>query len=938
MIFLKISFFLDTCFNIIYDIYNNLKSQGGDVNKKFLYPIIFLILVLIAGYNLVSEVFLDYIWFNSYNQKDVFFTLFFSEFNVHTAFSIIFFFIFIFNFLILRYIGNNGIFFSKNLLDRIQLPIFSNSKKAAFFIIFIGSIFLSYFMGSIASSFWKEILMFFNQVPFESAANDPIFSKNPSFYVFSLPFYNFLYGWLLGSFIIILLFSTFFHVINGGITVKYGKFSLSAFTRSHISVILAILAIIYGAGYRLSSFDLLLKAGDKFYGAGYTDVSSRLFAYNICMGLSFAAAILLLINIFKRSYKLIVSVIVVLIPIYFILATVVPGLQQRFIVIPNELAKERPYIKNNIEFTRNAYGVNQVKVSNFKNTTNLTSQDIDDNIDTLRNIRLWDWKPLQQTYRQLQELKPYYSFLDVDIDRYTIEDKTFAVNISARELLTNKLSTQSRTWINKHLVYTHGYGFVMSRVDKVTPEGLPEMIVKNIPPKSELDLSIERPEIYYGEHNNDYIFTNTNIDSGEFDYPFGEKNRYTRYEGSGGIKIGSFFKKLLFSFALKDINILITGNITPESKILYKRNIVDIVQTLSPFLVFDSDPYLVFEDGRLFWIIDAYTTSDNYPYSTPVIFRNKRINYIRNSVKIVIDAYNGDASYYIIDKNDSVINTYAKIFPGLFKDFSEMPIYLKKHIRYPEKLFNIQSSILLKYHMQDVNVFYNNEDLWSIPGQIYESSKEIMESNYLITKLPEEENAEFILMLPFTPTRKDNMTAFLAARCDYANYGELILYKLPKESLTYGPMQIEARINQDANISKQLTLWSQKGSKVIRGNMIVLPIKNSLLFIEPLYLKAESSEMPELKRVILSFADKIYMAENLESALEMMFANTNTNDYFISKGSSSSSTPDNIKNNISKAYNIYLNAEKYLKEGDFEKYGSEIKKLKTILQKLNNTK
>lgn len=908
------------------------------MNKRLLYPIITILVVLFIAYNFISELFLDYTWFDSYNQLEVFWTLFFTEFNIHMIFALIFFMLFTINFLFLRFTGNNGAFFASKLMTKMEIPVFKNPKRAVTFIIFIGAAFLSYFMGSVASYYWKEILVFFHKVPFSEIPNDPIFSQNAAFYVFSLPFYNFLYGWVLGSIIVILLFSAFFHLINGGFNFKYGKISLNPFTRAHISVLLAFLTTVYGIGYRLSAYTMLLKAGDKFYGAGYTDINARLIAYNLCMYLSFIAAAFLIFNIFKRSYRVIIGVIVVLIPAYFIMGTLFPGLQQRFVVIPNELAKERPYIENNINFTRKAYGIDNVKVEQFKNETNLTSTDINANIDTLRNIRLWDWKPLKQTYRQLQELKPYYSFIDVDIDRYEINNHKAAVNISARELITQKLTSQSRSWINEHLIYTHGYGFVMSRVDKVTPEGLPEMIVKNIPPKTNLDFKIKRPEIYYGEHNNQYVFTNTNIDSGEFDYPSGETNKYTRYSGTGGIKIGSFFKKLLFSIALKDLNILITGNITPESKILFRRNILEIVNTISPFLEYDSDPYLVFADGRLFWIIDAYTTSDQFPYSTPVTFRRKKVNYIRNSVKIVIDAYNGSADYYISDKNDAVIQTYSKIFPELFKDFSELPDFLAGHIRYPETLFNIQSSILLKYHMQDVNVFYNNEDLWDIPGQIYESSKEIMQSNYLVTKLPGETNAEFILMLPFTPIQKDNMTAFLAARCDYENYGELILYKLPKESLTYGPMQIEARINQDANISKQLTLWSQKGSKVIRGNMIVLPIKNSLLFIEPLYLKADSSEMPELKRVILSFADKIYMAENLEAALDQMFSVNNSN--FIRNTSienENNETNTNLKQSISNAYNLYIRAENYLKQGDLESYAKEMKKLKSVLKELNNS-
>lgn len=891
---------------------------------------VFFVLYFLARY--VSNFYIDYEWFRLNNGLQVFWVLFMTKFNVQAIFGISFIALFMLNFLLIRLLGGKGRFFVENFLDRIQIPAIGSSRHLLLIILTGIIIFIGFAMGGTASAFWKEYLMYKNSVPFDGFPADPIFNKNIGFYVFTLPFYQFLYGWLMSTLVIITLFSSLIHFFNGGIFFQHGKIDFSGFCRAHISILLAMIVILFGLSYQLSAYELLFSQVGKFYGAGYAAVHSKLLAYRVAEVISFIAGALLLFNVFKRSFKLPVIVMITIIPVYFILGTIYPSLQQRFVVVPNELDKEKPFIQNNIDFTRLAYGINNVEEIDFENTKNLSYKDLTDNKATLESVRLWDWRPLKQTYKQLQELKQYYFFNDVDVDRYTIDGKKIAVNLSARELSIEGLGGNSQTWQNRHLIYTHGYGAVMSRVDRVSSEGLPVFMIQDIPPKTDTGIKIDRPEVYYGEHNNSYAITNTSIKPGEFDYPSGDENKYTTYSGTGGIKLDSFFKRLMAAVAFGDINLLISGNISNESRILFKRNIVEIAQTFVPFLELDDDPYLVISEGKMYWMIDAYTQSDQFPYSTPIYAGGKNLNYIRNSVKIIIDAYDGKISCYISDNNDPIIKAYAKIFPALFKDLKDVPEGLKSHIRYPETIFNIQSYMLLKYHMTNPNVFYNNEDAWAIPSQIYGEKEEPVHSYYLVTTLPNEKRSEFILILPFTPYKKNNMTSFLTAKCDMPDYGRLQLYQLPKDKLNYGPMQIEARINQDPEISKQLTLWSQKGSNVIRGNMLAIPIKESIIYIEPLYLKAETSEMPELKKVIVSFADKIVMENDLPSALEKLFFGGG----FTSESEKSSTKGMSLKAMADRASFHFSKAEEYMRAGNWKGYGEELESLKNILNQMKS--
>ncbi|MGB9847022.1 MAG: UPF0182 family protein, partial [Desulfotomaculales bacterium] len=506
------------------------------------------------------------------------------------------------------------------------------------------------------------------------------------------------------------------------------------------------------------------------------------------------------------------------------LLVIYPSLLQKLVVIPNEMEREKPYIENNIKMTRIAYDLNTVEKKSFPAGKTITAQDLQENEDTVKNIRLWDYRPLQQTYSQLQEMRTYYEFKDVDVDRYTVDGHYRQVMLSARELNVNSLP-EAKTWVNQHLKYTHGYGIAMSPVNEVTSEGLPEFFIKDIPPVTRTNLKVERPEIYFGELTNQYVLVNTR--SQEFDYPVGEENAWSTYQGKSGVQINSLFRRVIFAVAFHDYKLLLAGDVTNESQVLYYRNIVERARKVAPFLLYDGDPYIVLSEGKLYWILDAYTVSNMFPYAEPF---QEDLNYIRNAVKVVIDAYTGQVSFYAILPDEPVLKAYEKIFPGLFLPFEKMPADLKNHIRYPEDLFTIQAKKYAVYHMEDYRVFYNKEDKWNLPSELFGAEEQTMEPYYTIVHLPGEERPEFIQIMPFTPQNKKNMIAWLAGRSDGSDYGKLFVYEFPKQELVYGPMQIEARINQDTLISQQITLWDQGGSRVIRGNLLVVPIKDALLY------------------------------------------------------------------------------------------------------------
>ena len=690
-----------------------------------------------------------------------------------------------------------------------------------------------------------------------------------------------------------------------------------------------LLFIMIAAHFALKQFELLHAHNGTVYGAGYTDVNITLWVYRILIALSIIGAITVVVGVKKHKTKMIAVVPIAMICVS-LLGTGAAIAVQNWVVSPNEIAKESKYLQNNIEYTQKAYGLDNVTTKAFEANNNLTSKDIKNNDATISNIRINDYSPTEKFYNQTQSIRQYYTFKDVDVDRYMVNGEYTQTFLSAREIDEERIS---QTWLNKHLKYTHGYGITLSRVDEITASGQPKMMIDNIPPVSDVEeIKISRPEIYFGELTNEYAIVGAQED--EFDYPNGDANKYARYEGTAGIKLNMLNR---FMFAMKEHNLklLVSSNIDSKSKIIINRNIRERVQKIMPYLNYDKDPYIVTDNGRLYWMIDAYTTSTHFPYSEPYDVANTKTNYVRNSVKVVVDAYNGDVNYYVVDEKDPIAMTFKKIYPSLFKGINDMPKGLQSHMRYPAELFDTQAKVYSKYHMNDVRVFYQNEDLWDIAKEIYGTEEQPMEPNYYIMNLPGEKDPEFVSSIPFTTKGKKNMTGLMIARNDGENYGELVLYKLPKSKVIYGPRQVEAQIDQDTEISKEFSLWNSAGSKYSRGNMFVIPIEESLLYVEPVYLEASESSIPEVKRVIVAYNDKIAYEKTLGEALNSLFGEGTSKDQASSGGNSSKG--DKVlgtKELIDKANEAYQNAIEAQKDGDWAKYGKYMDDLEGYLKKL----
>ncbi len=805
-----------------------------------------------------------------------------------------------------------------------------NSRRLFNYAALIGISFIALIAAFSSVDAWEIVLKYLNSTSF--AQNEPIFGKDISFYLFSLPFYQSIYYWLWGILILGTIISSVIYGFQGAISANNRTgISMEKSVRVHFSLLAAAIALLVAWGFWLARYDLLYSSSGAVFGAGYTDVHARLLAYQLLSIFAVVIAVLFLLAIKQRRLSLPLAGIGLFFVTLLLVNQLYPWFMQQFIVNPNELAKEKPYIAHNIKFTQAAYNLDNVQRQNFAAEANLTSESLVKNKATIDNIRLWDYRPLLRTYQQLQEIRLYYKFKDVDVDRYNLNRNYQQVMLSARELAFERVPAEAQTWVNQRLKYTHGYGVVMSPVNRVTKDGLPEFYLKNIPPVSSVDLTISQPAIYYGEETNNYIFTGTTTP--EFDYPLGDTNAFTNYQGKGGVPLSSFWRRLAYAYDLRSLQILISNYLTNQSKIHYYRQITDRIEQIAPFLQLDHDPYIAIINGRLQWIVDAYTTSDRYPYSEPVgtskiLPSNGGVNYIRNSVKVVVDAYDGTVQFFIVDENDPVLATYRRIFPDLFIPRQATPPEVKTHFRYPLDLFALQAKMYLSYHMNDPEVFYNREDLWNFPKQVYEGNEVLVEPYYVMVKLPGEEKTGFILILPFTPAKKDNAIAWMAARSNGEDYGKLLLYTFPKQKLVYGPRQIEARIDQTPQISQQFTLWNQSGSKVIRGDLLVIPIEQSLLYVEPVYLRAEQGELPELKRVIVAYDKTVVMEENLEQALAAIFGGK--------QGKPKVSTPLPTKDLslIESALEAYQKAQAALQQGNWAEYGRYQQELGRILQQL----
>jgi uncharacterized protein len=776
-----------------------------------------------------------------------------------------------------------------------------------------------------ATGEWETVLRFFYPTPF--GIPDPLYQTDLSFFIFRLPFLSLVYQWLTTVAVFTTLCVAFAYFLYRGIQISVHGLRLSPYARTHILALLASLLFLKGWGYHLSTYDLLFSPRGVVFGASYTDVFATLPALRLLTILAAICGVLCLAQIWRQRMTPFLVSLGILVGVSVIGQAVYPALLQRLRVVPNELDLEGPYIQHNIRFTLTAYGLDRIEEVEFPAEENLTLAHLRKNALTVNNIRLWDPRPLLATFGQLQEIRTYYKFVDVDVDRYRLNGRYEQVMLATRELSHDHLP--SRIWINEHLTFTHGYGVVLGPVNRVSPEGLPVLYVKDIPPASSASLKITRPEIYYGELGNEYAFVNTG--NKELDYPAGEENVYTSYQGRGGVPVQSFFRKALFAMRFGTLRILLSQDIRPESRAMFYRRIGERVSKVAPFLRYEPDPYMVIaQDGRLFWILDAYTTSDRYPYADPT---RQVGNYIRNSVKVVVDAYHGSMDFYVSDPDDPLIQSYAKIFPDLFQPLEAMPPDLKAHIRYPEALFAIQARKYATYHMKNPQVFYNKEDVWNIPRRTGERDVP-MEPYYLIMKLPGEKTEEFILLIPFTPARKDNMSAWMAARSDSPHYGKLIVYNMPKQKLVYGPRQIETRLNQDAFISQQLSLWGQRGSQVIHGPLLAIPIETSLLYVQPLYLAAEQQSLPELKRVIVAYGNQIAMEETLDRALGRVFSTAPLPPPPLLAAPPSGRVASSIRELANKAVEQLEKAQELLRQGNFAGYQEQQKQLAETLRLL----
>jgi uncharacterized membrane protein (UPF0182 family) len=676
----------------------------------------------------------------------------------------------------------------------------------------------------------------------------------------------------------------------------------------------------------------LVTPSGIIYGASYVDVYARL-------PLLRASVVVLVVCAALAAYHAVAArlwPVVGAVGLYLVVwlgGAVYAAAIQRFVVAPNEQAKELPYIVHNIAATRKAFRLDQVEERELSGDAELTLDDLARNADTLENVRLWDHQPLLDTFAQIQEIRTYYDFVSVDNDRYTIDGRYRQIMLSVREL--NSESLPNRSWVNERLTFTHGYGLTLGPVNQVTSEGLPVLFIKDLPPVSSVDLALTEPSVYFGELSNSYVLVHTKAQ--EFHYPKGDDNVYTTYGGHGGVPVGSFWRRLLFGIRFQSTDIVLTEQIGPESRILFHRRIGERVREIAPFLTYDSDPYAVVADGRLFWIQDAYTTSDRYPYSTPV---NGGISYIRNSIKVVIDAYHGTTDFYLADPEDPIALTLARVFPRLLKPIEHMPAALRAHVRYPEDIFAIQTMVYSTYHMTNPSVFYNKEDQWEVPSLESGGRPVPMRPYYTIMRLPGEAKPEFIQMLPFTPRRKDNLAAWMVARSDGPHYGRLFVFQFPKQKVVFGPRQIVARINQDQVISPQITLWNQQGSEVIWGTLLVVPIEESLIYIRPLYLRASGGRIPELKRVIVAYQNQIVMEETLQGALDRIFRGPRAGapepaaEAAAPAPPGPAAAPESLETLAALAHEHYARAIKAQRDGNWAAYGEEIRKLGEILEKM----
>lgn len=814
-----------------------------------------------------------------------------------------------------------------------------NKKKLESKIFIVLDIIVSFTIAySFSSVYWYRILQFTNSVNFN--VKDPLFNKDVSFYIFKLPLIESLYGIAMSVlvFLIVITLIVYF-VMSASDRIRTGirkdmqsvKSGITQFAGKQLAIVSSLILLCLSLGYLIKSWNLVYSPRGVAFGASYTDVHVTLKFYYVLIAVSLIASVVIFISVLASKIKpIIISVCAILILIAA--ENVTSFIVEKFVVKTNAKVLEQKYIKYNIDFTRKAFNINSIDEIPYEVTNNLTAKDITDNKDTINNIRINSYEPALEFFNQMQSIKYYYSFNDIDIDRYTINGKYNQVFIAPREVNTETIDPS--TWQNIHLIYTHGYGVVMSKVNSVTSEGQPDFVIKDIPSENTANIPLDNPRIYFGEKTDDYAVVNTK--QSEFDYPEGGDVKKTKYNGNTGIKM-PFINRLIFAIGKKDINFLLSRDFTSDSRILINRNVLDRVKKIAPFLTYDSDPYIVVNNNKLYWIVDAYTSSDKYPFAQ---YQNS-INYIRNSVKVVVDAYDGTTKFYIVDKSDPIAVSYSKIFPELFKDISEMPAEIHSHFRYPEDLFNIQCNVLKKYHMTDPEVFFDGGDLWEISqnAKQVEGEKQVNEAPYVVMKLKNGKKEEMVLVEYFNIRDKENMAAMFGIRMDGDNYGKMFMYKFPSQKTIYSPYMFKQKLSQDPKISQQVSLWDTKGSTVQFGDTIIVPINNSLLYVEPMYLRASGEKsIPEVKKIVVSYSDKTILADNIQDALTQIF--NYKGDETSQTADGNVQTKDTNSNKISKdkleqAKELYEKAIEYQKSGDWASYGEYIKKLGNLLEELN---
>jgi len=918
--------------------------------RKFFGPALLIIIALLILFGgTIVGLYTDWLWFDDLGYGVVFSTSLVTRLGIGIVFGLVFFAIIYGNLWYARRIAPppspTGI--EQQLLERLG----ALARRGIGLLIFAGSVVVAALVGLEATTHYNEWLLFSNASRF--GVVDPVFGHDIGYYVFKLPFLSYLYYWLFFALIASTIASVALHYADEAIETFGNRLQFAPRVKAHLAVLVAAMFFLKAWGYRLSMFDLLTKSGKQFDGAGYSAVHANVPALWIMTVIAAICGIIVLAGIWRRGVGNAVAAVVILLGASLLVGSVYPGLVQQFEVGPNELAKETPFIERAIKATQDAYGLTEVAARPFEADTTLTPDQIASNIPTIENIRLWDKVHLLDAYSQIQTIQQYYQFADVDIDRYWLADKPGAekryrqVWLAARELEQSALPQQSQTWVNKHLQYTHGYGFCMSPVNEVTTEGLPEFFVYDIPPKTTVDIPIDRMGVYFGERTDAYAFVKTSAK--EFAYPSGKTTVTTEYEADSGVGIGGFLRRALFALRFQDFNILLNDNIEPRSRILFGREIKERARKLLPFLQFDADPYLVTVDGNLYWMQDAYTLTNSYPYSAHTR-RGIEFNYIRNSVKTVTDAYTGKVTAYVVQKplRDPIIETYMRIFPGILKPVERMPAQLREHIRYAEDFFRIQADVYSRYHMTDPTMFYNNSDLWAIPNkaELTDTQAETaMDPYYVIMKLPNGKSEEFILMTPYVRAGKANMVSWMCAKCDESDYGRLVLYQFPKDKNVFGPQQIASRARQDATISQQMTLWSQAGSKVGSGNLLVIPIESSLLYVMPVYLVSTSTGIPELKRVIVALGDKVSMGTTMQEALssvvgESVAAAPNVSRRGVGATGSGSVSVAGARLDaeatrlVNQAVSQYDKSQDALRRGDWAAYGEYVRALKATLNQL----